>query len=59
MVCVDYLITSNLRVKGAQCSSEGLERADGVLQIHCELVLAHTPKLDNSQSLLVLSINMY
>lgn len=39
------LIASDLGVEGGEGYREGLERANGVLQVHRELVLAHASEL--------------
>ena len=43
------LVARDLGIERAQGDSEGLVRADGPLQIHRELVLAHATKLVSSQ----------
>jgi len=39
------LVTGDLGVEGGEGYREGLERANGVLQVHRELVLAHAAEL--------------
>ena len=44
------LVAGDLGVEGGEGYGEGLERADGVLKVHRELVLAHAPELRKKRS---------
>jgi hypothetical protein len=41
------LVTGDLGVEGGEGYGEGLERANGVLQVHGELVFAHAAELSS------------